>query len=510
MPSREFKRSKKKLQGEEKPKEKKKTNPLLYIFSFVILVIIVVTFVGTPIAGRMGRQSKIVFGSYADKDIVYRPGNFLAQQKNMLAERIRQQSQSNNVMTQAYQVWREAFQRTAIHVGILYKADKSGLHVSDELIDVKLTEYGPYVENGEFSEELYQQTSNQQKYTTRQLFRENLKEEQFRRDFFENQFTGDGEKSFVKAMSTPERMFAFVSFSFDEYPLEKVIEYGENNSDLFRRIKLSRIAIQTSEEEARTILEQIENGIKSFEDQARTQSVDSYAEKGGEMGWNSYYELQGDFPSEEDLDRVFALEQGEVSGVIEHEDMWFIYRCDEEPQTPDFTEEEVQNTVRSYMERYEAGMVEDYFVQQANGFRETARNAGFEDACSQHNKTNRYTDYFPINYGNSFFLKQVKTMGESQALQSAPFNEDFFVQAFSLEENQVSEPIVLDRNIVVLQLQDEREAQEKQMQQLDTYYTFIVQQYRDQELRNYFLNSDKLKSNFNSVFSKYLMPKQQG
>lgn len=509
MSSREMRRHKKRNQEEQdkRPKDdKRKSNPILYIFSFIILVIIVVTFVGTPVAGRIGQTQKIIFGTYADKEIEFRPGNYLSRQKDILGEQVRQNSNSQDVMTQAYQVWREAFRRTVIHVGILHKAEKSNVSVTDEQVDVTLTQYGPYVQNGTFSQELYEQTPNTEKYIIRQLYRENIIEEQYRRDFFERQKISTESKHFLTSLSTPERMFTYVSYAFRDYPKDQVIEYGKNNIELFQRINLSRIAISTGENEAETILNQIEAGETGFETLAQTQSVDSYAEKGGDMGWVVYHELLRDFPNEESLKAVFSLNAGEVSDIIEHRDMWFIYRCDEPAANPDFTEEDTVQKVRTYLERYEAGRIEDYFVERANQFKTTAEETGFEEASNKHDKVTQYTDYFPINYGNAFFLKPVRSMGDSQALNSAPYNENFFIQAFSLKENEVSEPIILDRNVVVMQLQDEREASEEEVNQLKTYYNYIVQQYRDQDLRNYFLNSDKLEDNFNQVFSKYFMP----
>jgi hypothetical protein len=512
MPSREIKRVKKKKEdSHQKPehKEKRNTNPILYIITLIILVVVVVTFLGTPVAGRVGQSQKIIFGTYDGKEIEYRPGNYLSRQKDILGEQLRQNSQSEDVLSQAYQVWREAFRRTVVHVGILKKTEESNLHVTDERIDFELTQYGPYVQNGEFSEELYQAASNAEKYSTRRLFRENLKEEQYRRDYFERLTSSSSSKAFVKSMATPERMFTFVNYAFGEYPLEEVIAYGEDNEYLFREINLSRITINSNLADAEAIREQITSGEAGFEELARTQSVDSYKEKGGEMGWVRYHSLQDDFPDEQTLQSVFDLAVGDVSGVIENNDLWFIYRCNEEAVDPDFDDEAVQEEVRTYMERFEAGRIEDYFIARADEFIATAGEVGFDQACLQHDKANNFTDYFPINYGSAFFLKSVRAMGETAALNSAPYNEDFFVQAFSLEENELSDPIILDRNVLVLKLQDEREPPANQVEQIEMYYQYIVQQYRDQDLRSYFLESDKLEDTFNQTFSKYFIPEQQ-
>ena len=64
-----------------------KSNPLVFIGTIFVLVIVVIAFVFIPAMDRGGggRSSSIVFGSYGGIPIKYVPRNYLAQQYEYLA-----------------------------------------------------------------------------------------------------------------------------------------------------------------------------------------------------------------------------------------------------------------------------------------------------------------------------------------------------------------------------------------------------------------------------------------
>ena len=170
MPSKDQNSKKNKAGDQKKAVEKRRKNqPFLYLFSFLLLVIIVVTFIGAPVVSRMASGGHIIFGSYGGRDIEYVPGNYLSRQRDMIADQIGQNGANTNVQYQMYQVWRGAFERTAFHTGVLEKAEKSGVFVTQSRVDQELTQYPGYMENGKFSEVRYRNTSNSEKYEIRKL-----------------------------------------------------------------------------------------------------------------------------------------------------------------------------------------------------------------------------------------------------------------------------------------------------------------------------------------------------
>jgi peptidyl-prolyl cis-trans isomerase D len=514
MPSREFRRAmRRKEQSQGNIVEKKRErHPLIYGFSLLILVVIVVTFIGTPaVRSRFGAGGggKIVFGYYRGHPIEYYPGNYLSERKDVLAEQIRQSGQKEDIELQAYQVWRTAFDQTVAHTAMLLQAENSGAWVSGDAVDKALIASGPWTQNGVFNEDRYRATSNQEKYAYRKLFREQLLDEQFQRDLFLNQRFSHQEIDFFKSMVAEQRQFSFISLPFLGYPDAELKAYGEKNADKFRRIKLSQILIKSSESEALEIRKKLEDRTSSFEELARAHSKDAYAEKGGEVGWRYFYDLEGDFEDKKPLEGVMSLEEGAYSPVLKSRFGWVIYRCDSPALQPDFSLPETLQVVRDYAIRYEKGMIEDYFVKKADAFIARTKDVGFLGAALSQNLTTYETEFFPLNYQSFYFLAPVKAKGDKVNLSSASYNEDFFKKAFALAPGGVSAPVLLDDQVVVLRLDEVRKPPQSELDLMDRYYAYFAQQTLQADLQNALLKPEYIKDDFNQAFYTYVFPKQQ-
>jgi peptidyl-prolyl cis-trans isomerase D len=511
MASREQRRAKKleKKASEQNTVEKKRTqHPVMWVLSVLVLIVVVVAFVVAPAFGGMGSRDRLIFGYYNGEPIEYKPDSYFARQRDAYAERIEGQSQqdSDNYQWQALQVWKGAYDMTVVHTAILQQADGSGLVISEPKLDRNIAKYGPYRENGKFSAELYRNASNSEKIATRELFRENLIHDQWTQDLSNIPAT-EAEKEFLQGMASPERKFRYVSFSLNNYPDNEVIAYAEDNSQQFQKMNLSRISLRMKENEARKIYQQLEESPERFEELAQNHSSDENAEKGGDMGWVRYHELAGAFEenNNDKADLIFALEQGKHTDLIKTSFGWAIYRCDEPAISPDFTDEEELQAVRSYLIRNERGQVEDFFINRASTFVADAREAGFATAATAANVDPAETQFFPINYGGSFFLKPIQTPDGNSLLQRAQSNQRVLTSLFSVAQNDFTEPFVLGNSVVVAQLLEERPAPEQEVQQIANYHSYIMQNFRSQEIRTHFLQSDKLEDNFMQVFSKYFL-----
>jgi parvulin-like peptidyl-prolyl isomerase len=511
MPSRDLRRTtrKRKQKDANIAEKRRETHPFLYAFSVVILVVIVVTFVGGPALSRSGGGGRIVFGYYKDKPIEFFPDNYFSQRKDAIADQLRQNGEDEeDLSARAYQVWRTAFDQTVLHTAILTEAEESGIWISEDRLNETLIEQGPYTVDGSFSEERYNSTPSTLKMTYRKLYREQLIHQQFLQDVFQGLRESPREKQFLAGMVEEQRRFSLVSFPFDAYPQEEVERYAEQNRERFRRIELSRILIKTGEREAEEIRKKLIDRTGSFEELARAHSADVYAEKGGDMGWRYYYDLEADFEGSAAVETIFELEETEISPVLESRFGWVIYRCDTPVVEPDFEVEETLNVVRDYLMRYEKGLVEDHILSQAQGFRERVDDVGFLGATLEGGYSVGQTDYFPINYQSYYFLSPVRSPQEEVNLASAAYSEEFFLQAFSLTPGQVSSPILLDDQVIVLRLDDAREARERERELLDDYYTYYARQSLEQDLQNVLLNPDFIEDNFDETFYQYVFPRQ--
>ncbi|MFO8064420.1 MAG: SurA N-terminal domain-containing protein [Spirochaetota bacterium] len=488
---------------ESEPRRRISTRrPFLYLFSVLVLVIIIVAFVGAPLVTQTAQRSEsLVFGSYRGETIEYTPGSYFARQYESAANRMREEGENMSTQEQMQQVWRQAFNQTLFHTAVMYEARQSNIAVSESRVDRELAQQPQFQENGRFDPQAFQNTSSQERFNLRQFLRESIVHQHYVGDKLQRIKTSPESVEFVKSMASPERQFNFVAFEYDEYPDEEVRDFAQEKEDLFRRIDLSVITVPEGESQAQNIREQIAERTNTFEELARAHSADQFAENGGDMGSTYFYELEGDFADSEQLEEVFSLEEGELSPVLEGRNGWIIYRVDEAARNADLENEDTLDDVRSYLNSFERGRVEDYMTERAEEFRQTASESNFSEAASAEDLSVRETGYFPINYGNVPIFGRVNAQ-DYEALSEAASRERFFEETFALEENEVSNPIALENALVVMQFSDEREAAGDSVGFLDNYYPYLAQQYQSQELQRILLDPQYYEDNFSRAFSR--------
>ena len=516
MASREIRR--RKDHKGEKPdnvvEEKKIKHPWLYLFSVIILVIIVVTFVGTPAIDSGRGAGRIEFGSYAGTPIDFTPGNYFARQRDLVANQVRLQQQEQPeseeaLQFMAYQVWRAAFDRTVNHVAIVQEADRSGLWITDDRVQEALLRSGPYTVNGSFSEEAYNAASAADRFATTKLFREELVQEQFMQDAVGGLLANSKEKTFFAGMATPQRSFEFVSWPFTSYPDSEVAAYGEQSRDKFRRIKLSRILVKSGQKEAEEIRKKLVDKTSSFEELARSHSRDAFAEKGGDMGYRFQYDVAQDFEKTEPVERIFQLAAGALSPVEESKYGWAIYRADEAAASPDTGDPDTLKVIRDYLMRYERGRVEDWFLARAKSFAETARRDGLRPAAAASGLEVQATGAFPLTYQGFFgTVPPAAASGASGApdLSSATYSEEFFQKAFALKAGEVSDPLPLEEQVLVLQLKEEQPLAAEMQSAIEQSVPGFVYQTTQADLQEHLVDPARLEDRFNTVFTKVTAP----
>jgi hypothetical protein len=78
-----------------------------------------------------------------------------------------------------------------------------------------------------------------------------------------------------------------------------------------------------------------------------------------------------------------------------------------------------------------------------------------------------------------------------------------------LKQNEISEPIVLRDNVVVLKFIEEQDANENNLAFLDVYFPYIMQQFQEENLQQFVMNTKYLQDNFNEVFMQYFIPQKE-
>jgi len=509
-------KAEKKISIVKEKEPKRKNNPFVWGGSIVILVILVITFVAGPAVGQFGSGSgRIIFGSYNKKPIEYRPDNYFARQRDIMADRVRENTTNDPFAMefQLYQVWRQAFESTALHVAFLDMAERAGLAVSDDRVDREIISNGPYRDaEGNFDESRYLSTSTTMRKANWDFTRESLIQDTVVRDLFSTTPTR-GEIDFIKSMGSEEYVIRYAAFPFSLYPAEEIITYAREKENQFREIELSRIAFFSSEEEARGVYNQVKENPLLFEELARNHSQDSYADRGGIMGSYAFHELSSFFTDPEDLNKIFRLEAAEISDLITTDAGWFIYRADSAAVTPDFSVPEVQTRVLDYIQRYERGRIEDFLLAEAMETKAAAEEAGLVQAArgvAGVHESNR----FPLVYGNPSFslygsqyplFTQPTALDGDNSLSGSSRNLGFLRSLASLQEaGDLSDPLILDSGVVLVELIERGPSDENAMMSTEFYYAYAVNSWKEGDLTSGILTSDKLKDNFYQVFGNLM------
>jgi hypothetical protein len=485
-----------------------KSNPFVFIGTFVILIIVIVAFVLVPAIvpeyGR-GNTTDLTFGTYDKIPISYVPGNFFAQYYDMVA-RYRQNSiDPNNYQYAGYQIWREAFEAAAVHTAILHEMKKSGYIPPVKIVDRDVAQLAQFQENGRFSAALYNRLDNNARLALWRQVQDGVIKERFRSDIT-GLLKSSAEGEFIGNMATPERTFDMVSFSVDSYPDSEYLAFAVEKSDLFRTVHLSKITINASEREARQILASIQNGTITFEDAAKTHSQDSYAEKGGDMGIKLAHELVQEIAEEAVRQKLFTLDKGAYSDVLMIGSAWAFFRAEDTVKPADIDDAATLEKVRSYVRNFERGRMEDWAVAQARDFIALVDENGFEDAAYRRSIEKRHFGPIPLNYGG---VDLFTTLGSASIpeLAGSSSDENFWKTAFTTPVNTPSEPLVQGGNVLVLFPAEEREAEASSIEGItSTYSSYWLSYMAEQSLSTYFMNSDKLEDRFLETYFRYFMP----
>lgn len=495
--------------AEPKDTEKKKSRPSfsrntwLYIGSVVILVIVVVTFIGAPVATSTVGSRRLVFGRYGNEDILYQPGNFFARQYEVIAQSLRDAGNDANLELQLRLAWREAFNRTVLHKAVLAEAEDAGITISESKVDEMIAQDPRFQLNGRFDADAYQNTSNQERFTLRNFHRENAKFDRVVQDALSATRFSEAEKQFVGEMTGPQRSFNVVRFPFSEFPEDQVTAFVSENRDLFTTLDLAVVTL-ADEEEAASIREQALQPTNPIGDLARTYSRDLYADQDGQIGTAYAYEIQQELTDPTAIDALLQLDEGETSEPIETTSGWSFYQALAAPEVPEEIDETLIAEARTYMETYEQGRIQDYVRAEAETFAQTAASAGLTETAADAGREVVSTGFFPINYGNVQFFGQVQSR-EVPELSDAAFREDFFETAFSLEQNEVAEPILLRSSAIVLSLREERPVDPEDVTFISDFYDAIARQFYSQGIETAFVDEERLDDNFNQAFNRYVL-----
>jgi hypothetical protein len=491
--------------------QKFKANPLLYIGSVIILVLVTVTFVGGNVVFRAGDgNTDLTFGYYDKAPITWVPGNTFSNNHERVLRYYQSQGiDVNNYYTLA-QIWRQAFEMTAVHTAILQVMKRSNYSAPVKTVDREVAKQPYFQENGRFSAALYNQMPESSRHALWKEVNEEITKNILYTDFFYGMVTPQTEADFIGKMASVMRTFEIAALNIEDYPETEYLVYAYANADLFRTIHLSKITVFSSERDARKILDSVKNGTATFEDAARSQSQDSYADRGGDIGSRYYYDLQSEIPNSSDRELVFSLSRGEISDVLNIGDSWTFFRIEEQVKPADFNDEMTMERVRSYLRNFDRGRMEDWAIAQAREFISEAEDSGFTNAARWRSMETDTFGPLPLNYGGVDLFPSLESFAVSgfttQDLASLSGNENFWRIAFSTKLNTPSEPLVQGSKVIVL-LPVEQSEDEESLKDIPSFYSsYWLNSKKDQLMQYYFLNNPRMDDRFWESFFRYFTP----
>ena len=487
-----------------------KKNTVYTLGSLIILLICAFCFVVLPaVEGRTSRQQggdTPVFGKYDGKEIKYEQGtefaNFVSQYGQMYQMYGQQLDQ-----TTYYQIFNQAFKSTVMNYAYSDAVKNSGYEAPESAITREIL---PYFEdeNGNYSSKLYKQASDSVKQELHNSAKNTIIASRFANDNFASDDerigltslyglkSSDAEKKFIADMNKEQRGFKMAAFSKSDYPLDEKLKFANQNAALFNKYDMSVLTVE-EKSNAESIAKRIANNEITFEDAVSEYSEKNYSSSDGKLTNSYQYQISNILQNKDDLASITGLANGSVSDVIQTNTGYSIFKNDGSVTKPDFTSEELQRTVSNYITAYEMTLIEDYFTAKANDFIKEAKASDFDAAAAKLSVTTSEIAKFPLNYGNTSILNTLDTSAEG--LSNAEHNENFLKTAFSLKLNELSEPLVLNNNIVVLQYTTEGSSADDDVN-VNTLITF------DQtSASSIIMKSDKLEDNFLTVYFENYM-----
>jgi parvulin-like peptidyl-prolyl isomerase len=498
-----------KATGPSEDAKKFKQRPAIYIGSVFVLVLVTVTFIGGDmLSGGFGRGGNdLTFGYYDNVPISYVAGNMFSQyQQNAIRY---YQSQGIDVSNRfaAQQIWRQAFESAVVHTALLQVMKRSNFSVPEKSVDRAVAQLDQYKDsNGRFSRELYNRTSEANRLSLWRQTQDELAKIAYFNDFFAL-LVPDTEADFMAAMCSPMKSFDMVSFKVDDYPEIEYLAYAHENAAIFGTIHLSKITVN-NEREAKRILASVKDGTITFEDAAKTQSQDSYADRGGDMGSRYCYEIEQEITNLSDRQTIFGLANGEISDIISVTDGWVFYRVENELTPAEFEDSSVMDRVRSYIRNFARGRMEDWALDQARAFIDEAKESGFNDTVRRRYMGKQRFGPLPLNYGGIDLFTTLESFTiegfSSQDIQGLSRNEEFWRIAFSTEVNTPSEPMVQGSNVLVFLPTEEIDSDQEAIENVAAMYSsYFLNYVTEQSLQYYFIHDSRMDDRFWNAYSNY-------
>ncbi len=488
---------------DDKPSSGKK---LLKGFGMAIVAFAIVGLVFSSLMagfGGPGGREELTFGRYGDRKISYRYDNSFGRAvASGMAEYDDNLNDNQEFMAFIRRVvWQREFSNSVVRAAMAYYLEKSGYVPSSRVIDRQMSKLAAFQTNGAFDSSKYNDASQRIKTSLRESLREFQTYETWYNDTIDSLRRSEAEINFLQDMQATIRTYDYITLPFSEYPDNNVMEYAQENSQLFQTRKMSRITVEEESTalEVAGLFDERRQNVGAFAALVQEYSTDSYKDDEGSMGATAYHVLQETLPTE-DVDTVFALAAGEIAGPFETDFGWIILHADDDTAPP--APETLIEETRDYMLQHEVGIIEDSMLDRARQLREKAISAeSFQAAMEAEDLEVSTTAPFPFNYGGDSLLGDTPDKTDDSALVGTTSSVEFWNGIAKLENvGDFSQPIVLSGSVGIFALAsiETKEPQENWDMIVDNEFGSAIQQ----EFQSIILDEDSklLTDNFSQTY----------
>ncbi|MCR4940976.1 MAG: peptidylprolyl isomerase [Treponemataceae bacterium] len=513
-----MKSTEKDLEKADKKKEgKSKKNIWITAGSIIILVLSAITFILVPsIGGFTASQETLVAGKYKGTKIEYGYGtDYLkaVQDYAQYYQQLAQQQGQSLSQFDYYSIFQNAFNAVVLDMMYTEYVNDSGYVPAENAIKRDMIQYFTD-ENGNYSAKAFREATETYKKTIRDTVTKADISNRFTEDYFgldtyyiANTLyglkTSANESRFFTDLTKKARSFEMVAFAKTDYPDDKTTEFAKGNSDLFLKYDFTAVTA-ADENELKGFKTQIDNNEITFDDAATTLSSKSYCDDNGKVSRTYAYQIKGILTSDEDFTKIAGLSAGEISDITKTATGFALFRCDSAPVSPDFSDRETLDAVKYYISYNEQGLIDDYYTGLAEDFALNATKLGFDEAASAAGVTKKEIPEFSINYGGNGFIGTLP-FSDIEELSSAATDENFFKTAFTLKENEISSPISVGNNVIVLKLLKETIKEDTEEDDSDfQYYQYYVRNIASEGFDSEMLSNADVENNVIDLWAQML------
>jgi hypothetical protein len=195
-----------------------------------------------------------------------------------------------------------------------------------------------------------------------------------------------------------------------------------------------------------------------------------------------------------------------LSDIIKVPEGWAFFRAEDDPRPADTGDLAIMEKIRSYIETFERGLMDDWLLAEADKLIADIQSKGFDTALFDKGIEKRSFGPLPINYGDIYLFTPVFSFGIPE-LSVAGTNDNFWQIAFSTPLLSPSKPLIVGDSALILYPLEETEVDENDpiTRDIEIFYSGMVSQTIETRLLNYFFTNGKLEDRFNEVFLRQVL-----